>query len=246
MKNGQQHMPRVPGLVRQGGTYWYRRRVPVDIQAVLGKKELWLPLGPGDYSAKVRASRIAAVRADAILADARRVGRGGAVVSEEAGLVSEAELRQWAMRVLWEKERSASTTNHPPDDPDEPSLADELRSLIAALRASDHMERVPLLEETIGAIKRLGIAVPLPPMVTAFGKEMPQSGPLAPQLVRAYELVRRANIEHYQRQLARLTGGHGETAYDPLFADVTSASSEAPAAIDRVPTLIRAIRRFGG
>ncbi|MCA0319958.1 MAG: site-specific integrase [Proteobacteria bacterium] len=218
--------------------------MPVDIQPVLGKNELWLPLGPGEYAGKVRAARVAAVRADAMFADARRAGRGELAAVDDSGAASEAELRQWAVRILWEKERAALSMVPASDDAEDTSYADELRQLIALLRHPSQPDTLSLLSETIGAIKRLGVAAPLPPVKLVLGRELPQPGPMSPQLARAIELMRRVYIEHYQRQLDRFNGGHGEAVHDPLFTGITAASHEVPVTLDRAPTLIQAIRRF--
>jgi len=232
-------MARVPGLVRQGGTYWYRRRVPADLQAVLGKKELWVPLGAGDHASKARAARAAATRVDEVFATAPLAAKTGAHPADEQVAASEIELRRLAIRALWEKERAAAIVSSP-----SPEGADELWELIAMLRHPDQPELLPLLGETIDAIKAHGISVPLPPTKTVLGKELLQPGPLSPQLSRATELMRRVYVEHYRRELDRATGGHGEAAYDPLFSSVNITSPEAVVSLDKAPTLLHAIRRF--
>jgi integrase len=210
----------------------------------MGKNELWIALGPGAYSAKASAARSAAARADQLFAEARlRISRGEPI-TDDAGLASEVDIRQWARRVLWELERSGVSNFKPLTGDEDGSPNDELRGLIAILKSPYQSEQMSLLPETMAAIKRLGLEAPLPRMQLVLGKELPVPGPLSPQLIRATELMRRAYIEHYERELERIQGGHGESHFDPLFAGITGRASEIPASRDQTPTLIKAIRRF--
>lgn len=237
-------MPRVPGLVRQGGTYWYRRRVPADIQGIMGRKELWLPLGAGDHQSKANAARRAAVRADALFAEARRSAASLPSPAPENEVASEADLRHWARRVFWEKEQRSSKELPVAGGSDGEDPKAELRSMIAMLQHPDQPQLLSLLPDTIDAARRLGLAAPLPPTKTVLGKELPVLDDIAPQLARADQLMRRVYLEHYRRELDRLEGGHGETVYDPMFHDITSAARDVHSPLERAPTLILAMRRF--
>lgn len=232
-------MAKVPGLVRQGGTYWYRRRVPADLQAIFGKKELWLPLGAGDHAAKARAARAAAAKVDEQFLRARLSGKTGGATDGEPETASDIELRRLAVRLLWEKERVAAATV-----PSSPEAAQDFREWIATLRSPDHHELASLLGETVDAVKAHGVSVPLPSTRPVLGKELLEPGPLSPQLVQANDLVRRVYIEHHRRQLDRANGGHGEGAHDPLFAGVTASSPEIVVSPERAQTLLKVIRRF--
>lgn len=52
-------------LIRRGGRYSIRRRVPSDLIAVLGRREVVRALGTGDRAEAVRRCRLEGVRLDA-------------------------------------------------------------------------------------------------------------------------------------------------------------------------------------
>jgi len=55
---------KVTGLIRRGGTYSLRRRVPADLVKALGKTEIWIALGTSDYRVAAKEARLASVRLD--------------------------------------------------------------------------------------------------------------------------------------------------------------------------------------
>ncbi|MDR6954736.1 hypothetical protein J2X65_004112 [Ancylobacter sp. 3268] len=65
-------MAQVPGLVRRGSAYTYRRRVPDELRVVIGKRELWIALETTDYRKATVEARKAAATVDNLFAEARR------------------------------------------------------------------------------------------------------------------------------------------------------------------------------
>ena len=58
---GVSEMPSVPGLVRRGNVYYYRRRVPSDIAASYPKREVIEALKTSDREEAVKRARLTSI-----------------------------------------------------------------------------------------------------------------------------------------------------------------------------------------
>ena len=59
------------GLVLVGRTYHYRRRVPVDVMSVLGRREIWRSLGTDSYAVAVRRLYLTTTTVETVIEQAR-------------------------------------------------------------------------------------------------------------------------------------------------------------------------------
>jgi hypothetical protein len=71
-------MPKVPGLVLRGKSYFYRRRVLSDIAESYPHREIVIALGTCDYQAAVKLAHIKAVEVDELI-DAHRSSQTSSV-----------------------------------------------------------------------------------------------------------------------------------------------------------------------
>lgn len=65
-------MAKQPGLVKRGGVYYYRIRVPLDLVEVFKKKEIKVTLKTEKYEEAKQRGKLLAVEWDARLRDARK------------------------------------------------------------------------------------------------------------------------------------------------------------------------------
>ncbi|WP_439813839.1 DUF6538 domain-containing protein [Zavarzinia sp. CC-PAN008] len=215
-----EEVAKVPGLVRRGDAFAYRRRVPDRLRSVIGKREVVQALKTRDPRKARELARIAAVRADELFRQAERT----LTQPSPAGPVSDDDLQDIARALLFDLEKPH---NQPPTAP--VAIEDWLEVLeqdIATL-SGDHDAWAPSIQAqatALAADRRLILQ------------------PVAPEFARLADLVRRANIEHARRALDRARGEHGDAAHDPLFREVSSLQPPAPRV--RPPTVADMIDRF--
>ena len=224
----------VPGLIRRGSAYTYRRRVPDDLREVIGKRELWVALQTTDYRGACLLARKEAVRIDGLLEAARKAKREGRTLN--AGnpafvRIGDAELQRVATLELYKTERTVAWQPGVPEGVSEEDWVDSLEMSLATYRANDANARADLFARAVRVIAdlKLPIVVPQFPM-TDRGLPVPGSSGVAvsPEFQHLVELLRRGQMEHMARSIDRAEGGHGENVYDRMFAGVTSFAAPPP------------------
>ena len=102
---GGSEVARVPGLVRRGNRYYFRRRVPTNLQSVIGKTEFTKSLGDISQREAERLARLEQVAADDAIADAERELRNDFPATD----LKESEIIHLARRYLSILEKNAGT-----------------------------------------------------------------------------------------------------------------------------------------
>ena len=191
-------MAQVPGLVRRGSAYSYRRRVPDELRTVVGKLELWIGLGTTDYRAACVAARHEATRIDRLFEDARNAARRGEAFSPlTQSRVSESELQRVAIAELWKIERVAAYARPVPEGLSRGEWVSELEGDIGTFQDNDANSRAVLLARAVQLIQfeRLPIEIPLLPSRSAGLAKHDVASRATPELLRLIELLRRVEIE---------------------------------------------------
>lgn len=216
-------MAKVPGLVRQGAKYYYRRAVPKELHPVAKKKEVWISLQTSDYHRATRLAREAATATDAYLAE-MRTGKAQAKTAGEIfdRPISDLDLHLVAKKLLWQREQKRpATTEQLPEEIEE--YLNRLRNAYEEdAQLTGFLERlvVPLAKDFFPQI------VPSDKTDSSTGIAVPVVGERKADWWKLIDYVRRAEMEHAQRSLDRARGGHGDAAIDPLFADVASYAAQ--------------------
>ncbi|MDZ5448270.1 DUF6538 domain-containing protein [Labrys sp. ZIDIC5] len=244
-------MARTQGLVVKGGAYYYRRAVPLHLRPLFqDKQEVWITLKAESMRQASEAARAAAVDVDKQFRAARTrlaaratVGTAGPEMT-----VSDASLQRVAKAHLHRLE--VATIGHA-----EVEERDELDVELGDLLTGGEMAP-QLLGTATRLVSEHGLPVPLPPEPVfppqaeiatrcndSAADVVGPTRPVATELVRLVELVRRAEIEHVKRRLDRLEGDGGDKPHDPLFADV-STLTPPPSKARASATLGEAITRF--
>lgn len=78
-------------LFRRAGKWTFRVRVPTELQATIGKREIWKSLGDVSHAEARRLARIESVKTDALFAEAKRPSTHLALST-----ISEADLQHLA------------------------------------------------------------------------------------------------------------------------------------------------------
>ncbi|MFT2212348.1 DUF6538 domain-containing protein [Rhizobium giardinii] len=207
-------MAKVPGLVRRGNTYTFRKRVPSDLVSVLGQKEVKIALGTTDYKEAAKKARHEASDLDKKWDKDREALKRGEKISAK-GAVTEAEIRRAVIGNFWREEQTATVA--PGDE-----VREQLESEIGGYEGRDPSAQAALFSQAATIIKEKKLPIDLPADRTFGVKSAVFEA--SPELLRLLELVRRADIEHLKRMIDRMDGGHGDRAHDPLFEGINSVS----------------------
>lgn len=207
-------MTKVPGLMRRGNTYTFRKRVPSDLVKVLDQREIKIALGTTDYKTAVKEAHIRAVQLDILWENQREALKRGEKISAKDA-VTEAEMRRAVIGHFWRREQSATVA------PGE-EVRDQLENEIGGYQEKDASAEAVLFVQARTIIHEKKLNIELPADRTFGVKTEPFEA--SPQLIRLLELLRRADIEHLRRMLDRLDGNHGDRAHDPLFEGINSVS----------------------
>ena len=217
-------MPHIPCLARlNGGPWGFRRRVPDDIRAVIGKREIWKSYKTDDHAkARKMHNREMAV-VDAMFVEARRklAEANGASVQPGATPVlvvaAEEDIRAAALAWFHAQERKSAAEDraglHPTPGASSPD-PDDMLATLGTDEAALEGERGRQWAEKAArdALARYGFNLP--------------EGELR---ALAADLMQRAALETVRRSVRRWSGGVGEIAHDADFAGITAASPAPPA-----------------
>jgi hypothetical protein len=205
-------MSKPQGMIRRGGVFYYRRRVPLDLlTAFQGRKELKESLRTNDLrEAKKRRNR-AASKFDALFETAR------ATASAPDKQLTPESIRAFVRQYVDEEDQRRAQRFAAIDWSDDPEA---LREAINETKGLAEFYKHPNDAATVQAVNVAARE--------AFGDQ------LAGQAVStSWEVLRRAVRELERRELARFGDDHRRITFDPLFSAgaVAAASSEGATAI---------------
>jgi integrase len=211
---------RQPRLLRRGGRYTLRVKVPQELRSIVGKREVWRSLGTGDHRVALKRLRLASAEVDALFADAERK-------AADAGSVpSDVELHHLVRRWFDRNERAAALRFQFPATPAERQEA------VANLRR-DEIDLIDGAEDA-------SVQETAKRFLVDHGIEIAGGTPASWTVV---GLVQRALIEHVRRSRARLQGDIDERSFDKLFR--TTAEPVPPqTAVRSDLTLGELIKRY--
>lgn len=201
-----------PGLQKRGSRYSIRVRVPDELQAIIGKREITKALRTADKREAVERLRVVRVDVDSLFRAARRklLERPDRFRPKEApeptsDVVVDA-IKAW----LGEAQRQALSSATLAQDHDLDGTLANLRSDIAALSGPAAAEE-PGIQKLAGQI------------VKELGYEL---RPGSPTSWLAAELTAQAAAEHVRRVEGRLTSD-ARPFFNPAFSDVTATTAPA-------------------
>ncbi|OAP47426.1 hypothetical protein ATC00_22475 [Sinorhizobium americanum] len=206
------------------------------VEAV-GKREITISLGTSDYKAAAKRARLETVRLDVEWdnqRDALKRGQTHALAST----VSEAELRRLVLSDFWSSQQVTSIVRVETDDG--LTNLESLEAELGGLETGDPSSLAGVFAHAKTLILEGKLPINLPPD-WKIGEHL-GAFEASPELTRLLELLRRSDVEKIKRLIDRFEGGHGDNAFDPLFAGVSSIS-RAPSATEGI-TLGDAIKRF--
>lgn len=209
-------MPKQPHLRRRGAVYWYRRRVPKDVTGAFnGKREVVYSLRTKERSEALRLLPLEDARWNGKFDRARRRSQ------KLYRAPTEGEIRQIALRWLWDRERAD-------EPPAVPEVDTELGLDVAVLSN-------PADPGTLAAVQQAANDI-----LSAAGIEVGENQEVQGRL---RDLLRRAMLEHAKRSDARALGDYGAT-FDPAFRDVVGDDPDPQVATNCELTLDDLISRF--
>ncbi len=224
-------MARHPRLVRRGGRYSLRAKVPDELRPILGKGEVWRSLQTADSKVALQRVRVASVEVDAEFAIARRQLAGP---QPGARSLTDSELHQLVLGWFDDQQRKALEDFDTPSA-DEFDLANVLATLMddeAALTEQakfDHMSGAQVVAKAL--LAKNGIA---------------QDQLNAHQFWLVVRFVQRGLLEKIRRSRDRYEGRLDEQCHDQIFREATTrrVAPEAKAHDPMRLTLAQLIERY--
>lgn len=194
-------LPTVLGLRRKKSAYFHVRRIPEDIRHMFeGRQQVWTTLGTTDYRVASERARLAAADTDRQF-NAARLGRSPDQKEQKTPQVSLIQIQQAAKLHLFQREKAVQKW----DGDLEIRHMTELD--LAHLASMDEEVWAPAIQKMAG---ELAARLKLP---ISDGDRMWHP---------FVDLVRRAEIEHLERELGRMDAVPREKSHDHIFADVFS------------------------
>ena len=197
---------RQPRLLRRGGRYTLRVKVPQELRPILRKREVWRSLGTGDHRVALKRLRLASAEVDALFAEAERK------IKRTAFEPSDSELNYLVRRWFDGNEFAAAHGFQSPATP-----AERLE-VIANLR-SDELDLVEGAEDA-------GVQQAVRRFLAGHQIEI-HTG--SPAWWRVAGLVQRAMLEHVRRRRARFQGEFNGRSFDTLFRNIVAPDRTAGA-----------------
>ena len=194
-------VPKHPRLMRRGGQYSLRAKVPDELKPIIGKREIWQSLKTADHRLALKRVRVASVEVDAQFDAARRKLRGGS--PDGVTSPTDAELHQ--IVVTWFRNRQQLAL----DRFDTPCHVDvDRQGVIATLR-----------EQEAGLVTETEY---MPAAQLVVRKLLLECGltldePDGRQFWLTVRLVHRALIEETRRALVRYQGQLDERSHEDMF-----------------------------
>lgn len=191
-------------LVRRNGVWYYRRRVPKELVAALGRTYIQHSLGTSQKKEATQRREIEDVKWSAHFAALLADQAGPPLASATPSLISKSELVDRVRRYVDEMDARFSAryaVEGPETEQQKRDMAVDIKVGISMLQTPDDprgQERVFVAEQAI-----------------LDGE--PPTGAEGPSYAAFAELVRRALLELDRRRLARVSDDHASTFFDALF-----------------------------
>lgn len=190
------------GLKCRGGRWTLRVRVPDQLRAIVGKREVWKSFGAVSYAEACKAARLERVKIDKLFDEARTKPNGQPIDN-----LSDGELVDLSRAFLQRVESDAEPV--PFDALERQEIAEANREDLMRLSQGHEDATVQLVAQDFARWARLNIE----PRTFAF--------------LRLTQAVHRVLVEHHLRQTDRLSL-KPPRAHDPLFVGSDAASSTTP------------------
>ena len=203
-------MAKETNLLRRGGRYSLRVKVPNRFRSVVSKREIWKSLGTANREEALRRKRLVLAEIEAEWLDAER-----RATEEEARTVSDAELRHIVRRWFEEREARALEDFIPPltEDAKQGRLlacSEDGAYLMGVMADFDRVQRNNAVETTLNDLLR------------KHGLSIVEH---SPQWWKAARLVQRGLIEGARREYARLREIDEDKCFDTLFKENATHSA---------------------
>ncbi len=203
-------MAKHPWLFNREGRYYLRARVPADLIAVMGRREVKRSLKTSDLREARRRINVEAAELETRFSDARRKSR-----RQPATHMTEAEVRQLVVGWFYELEREGARrrwteTDDQPFDPVE--TAESFDYDEAVLTSPDDTNRLATVQGLADGLLR---------------ERHLQLDTQEPTYQMLCELLNRGLVEQVRRERARALGDLAHRSFDALF-DAVSADRPQP------------------
>ena len=220
-------MAKHPWLFNREGRYYLRARVPADLIAVMGRREVKKSLKTSDFREARRRINVEAAELEAQFAEARREGR-----RRPATHLTEAEVRQLVIGWFYELERDGAQARWAETDESPSDLAD----IDQAYGYDETVLTDPADPNRLAAVQGLADS-----LLRERRIQLDQTEPMYRLLC---ELLNRGLVEQVRRGRARAMGDLAHQSFDALF-DAVSAD-RAPQTQPATPgqTLEELIEQF--
>jgi integrase len=221
-----------PYLIRRGGIWHFRRQVPKELRAIIGKSAIKQSLDTGTHKVAAEKARAIAARVDAQFAEARRKLKK---VPGKRAAVSQHELQQIVILHLHRLETKQVQDDLASEHMDEETRQAELSDLghviasLKALETSDHPDGLMIMKQVID------------PLMAKHDLNLDPSGQSYRFL---FDVTRRAMIEHARRRFQWMDEGTNGSTFDPMFKDVTAHRRPAAASPNPSVTVAELITRY--
>ncbi|WP_162707373.1 site-specific integrase [Phyllobacterium sophorae] len=192
-------MAKIAGLVRKKSAYYYVRRIPEEIRQFFGgRQQIVIALKTTEYRIATERARSAAERVSTQFSKAK-LGIAPALANLPPPGVDRTKLNQITRLYLYQLEK-----NNIPAEPSQEYL-DAIKSDLGNLCSPNEEQWAPAFQLTADAL------------IQQYNLPLKRGDGLWFELA---ELLRRAQIEHYERELDRIGQAKYGTVHDRLFDSV--------------------------
>lgn len=204
-------MSKHPNLHRRNGRYYFRARVPLDLIAALGKKEIKKSLNTSEFSVAKSRLPIEQIRASSLFHDTRKKLAVSAPAKPTSDNLSKDEIERRV--ILWFHDEAQRQARQ--DDADRIGIDEFERELILE---NLHLEQVAL--DANAETTYMHFITPV--LRKLFAHDLSQAG-----IRLASSLIHQGQIELLYRRLARFGERHNEHTPYSLFIRSTHAGPRA-------------------
>ncbi|MRG56763.1 tyrosine-type recombinase/integrase [Phyllobacterium sp. SYP-B3895] len=216
-------MGKVSGLVRKKSAYYYVRRIPHEIRHLFGgRQQIVIALRTTDYRIAVERARSEGERISRQFGQAK-LGISPASLTSLRSATDRSELYQVARLHLYDLEISNTSIESTPE------LLDSLEESLAYLSSTHEEQWAPSIQATVSSL------------IQRHDLSLRQGESLWFELV---ELVRRAEIEHCQREIDRIGSARYGTVHDRLFEGVHHSAPVPALEAEKAIAVSELVERF--